>query len=163
MIKDSNKSNLDVGKKEIGGEMTDPIERRKFWMAIAALSFAMINQSYYLISVFPYAGFFAMKLVPSLTTNTAGTYAGLIASSYMVGRMLTAVTWGKIADTIGRKPVYYWTFAFSGFFSIWFGLSTNIYSALFSRFMMGFGNGLVVTTKTIVSELAKNDKKLAKT
>ena len=137
--------------------MTDPSERKKFWRAIAALCFAMLSQSYFLIGVFPYAGFFAMKLIPSLSSNTAGSYAGIISSSYMIGRMLTSIAWGKIADTIGRKPVFYWTYLFSGVFSIWFGTSTNIYSAIFARFMMGFGNGLIVTVKTTVTELAKND------
>ncbi|KAK6119176.1 hypothetical protein DH2020_047080 [Rehmannia glutinosa] len=35
-----------------------------------------------------------------------GYYAGFIGSSYMLGRALTSVLWGAIADRYGRKPAY---------------------------------------------------------
>jgi len=102
----------------------------------------------------------AIFLIPGLTPATAGTRAGFISSSYMVGRTVSSYAWGGIADTVGRKPVFYISFIIPGIFSILFGLSTSFSMALFSRFMMGVGNGLMLAAKTTVSELAKGDDQL---
>lgn len=34
-----------------------------------------------------------------------GYYAGYVGSAFMLGRALTSVFWGVIADRYGRKPV----------------------------------------------------------
>ena len=128
--------------------------------ATGALCFAMICHTYLLISPFTYSGFMAIFLIPDLTSDTAGSYAGFISASYMVGRSITSFAWGTVADTIGRKPVFYISFLVPAFMSILFGCASNFYVALFTRFAMGMANGIVVATKTSVSELAKGDEKL---
>lgn len=130
------------------------------WASTGALCLAVFCQTYLALSAFTYSGFMAIFLIPGLTPETAGSRAGLISSSYMIGRTLSAYSWGVIADTIGRKPVFYASFIVPAIFSIWFGMAQSLSSALFARFMMGVANGLMMVAKTTVSELAKGDDDL---
>lgn len=130
----------------------------KQWSQIGALCLAVFCQTYLFLNAFTYSGFMAMHLIPGLTTQTAGSRAGLISSAYMIGRTFSAFAWGKIADTIGRKFVFYCGFFIPAVFSVWFGLATSFNTALFARFMMGVGNGLILAAKTTVSELAKGNE-----
>jgi len=136
------------------------VQPRNTVAATGALCFAMLCHTYLLVSPFTYSGFMAIFLIPDLTSDTAGSFAGLISASYMVGRSITSFAWGTVADTIGRKPVFYVSFLVPAFMSIWFGCASNLYVALFTRFSMGMANGIVVAAKTSVSELAKGDEKV---
>ncbi|CAB9515837.1 Major Facilitator superfamily [Seminavis robusta] len=68
---------------------------------VAALSLCMLTNSYLLISVFPYAGLMAIGLLQDANEENAGSYACLMASMFMIGRSLSAYSWGKIAGTDG--------------------------------------------------------------
>ena len=78
--------------------------RRNDW-DVAALCLCSLANAFVLINVFPYSGFMVLFLLPSTTPETTGTYAGFLASSFMIGRCVTAVEWGKIADRYGRVCV----------------------------------------------------------
>jgi MFS family permease len=78
----------------------------------------------------------AISLIPSANQENAGYYAGLLASSFMMGRALTAYHWGKAADIYGRKTVLFASLLNSIIFSIWFGLSTSFPLALLWRFLL---------------------------
>ncbi|KAJ0753568.1 putative major facilitator superfamily, MFS transporter superfamily [Helianthus annuus] len=58
----------------------------------------------------------------------------------MIGRTFSSVLWGMIADRYGRKPV------------IILGTST-VYIAIITRFLLGFFNGVLGTTKAYACEL----------
>ena len=127
-------------------------ETKWLWTTIA-LALSLLVQSYLLVSVFPYSGFLAMHLVPNLNEETAGKYAGWIASSFMFGRTFSSYHWGKAADIYGRTFVIKSSLLLSAFFSTLFGLSTSFGLALFWRFLMGLSNGLIGPVKTLVSEI----------
>jgi len=154
MISEKIEENQNESIKEEG------INESSHLASTGALCLAMFCHTYLLMSVFPYAGFMAIYLIPGLSSETAGSYAGLISSCYMAGRAVCSFTWGAAADTIGRKPVLYLSFLLSSLCSIWFGLSSSIEIAFLSRFMMGMMNGLVLVVKTAVSEIARGDEKL---
>jgi MFS family permease len=126
----------------------------------AALCICMLSHSYLLISVFPYSGFMAIDLIDSVNEENAGSYAGFIASAFMIGRATTSFGWGKAADTYGRTSVLYASLGLSCFFSILFGLSPSFPAALAFRFCLGLVNGIIGTIKTVVSELADGDERL---
>jgi MFS family permease len=126
----------------------------------AALCICMLAHSYLLISVFPYSGFMAIDLIDSVNEENAGSYAGFIASAFMIGRATTSFGWGKAADTYGRTSVLYASLGLSCFFSILFGLSPSFPAALAFRFCLGLVNGIIGTIKTVVSELADGDERL---
>jgi MFS family permease len=121
-----------------------------------ALCLCTLTHAYLLISVFPYAGFLAIDLIPGTNSETAGSYAGLIASMFMLGRTLSSYGWGKLADRYGRSFVIYFSLLSSGICTLGFGLSTTFGAALAWRFCLGLGNGIVGTAKTVVSELAQH-------
>ena len=126
--------------------------------AVGVLSFALLVQSYLLVSVFPYSGFLAMHLIPGLNEETAGSYAGLIASSFMAGRTISSFEWGKAADRYGRVFVIEMSLLLSAVFSILFGLAPTFSIALVLRFLLGMCNGLIGPIKTLVSEYARGDQ-----
>lgn len=125
-----------------------------------ALCTCVLTMFYLLMNCFPYSGFMAMQLVPGLTEESAGTYAGILSSSFMVGRAFSSYPWGKIADVYGRKFVLVVSLLNSAIFSLAFGLSPTFAWAVASRFLMGIGNGIMLIARTSVSELARGDHEL---
>ena len=142
----------------------EEIRRRKSkWLrSTISLCCAMLTQSYLLISVFPYSGFLAMHLLPQLNQENVGSYAGFIASCFMLGRMISSFEWGKATDKYGRKFAIQATLLLSAIFSILFGLAPSFKYALFFRFMLGLSNGMIGSVKTIVSEINKTDEEETK-
>jgi MFS family permease len=65
---------------------------------------------------------------------------------------------GYIADRWGRRPVFFLGLITEIIFSLAYGLSTTLGQAIAMRFLLGFTNGIVATSKTVVSEVcAKGD------
>jgi MFS family permease len=130
-------------------------------LSTIALCTCVLTHSYLLISVFPYSGFMAIELIPSANEENAGSYAGLIASAFMIGRAITSYSWGKAADVYGRTTVLYASLGLSFVFSLTFGLAGNFPLVLVWRFLLGTGNGLMGTAKTAVSELAGSNREVS--
>ena len=127
--------------------------------ATAALAAAMLVQSYLLVGVFPYSGFLALHLLPSLTTESAGRVAGLVASSFMAGRALTSFGWGRAADRHGRTFTVRASLLLSAGLSVCFGLAPTLPLALAARFALGLSNGIVLWVKVLVMEMSRGDKR----
>lgn len=127
----------------------------------AALCLATFSVSYTLVSVFPYAGFMAIQLLPGkLDEENAGLFAGLIGSSFMVGRAFSGYGWVRMADSYGRVTSLTFSLLLSTLLSLAFGVSSTYWLALTWRFLLGLSNGILPITKTAVSEIAMGDKKL---
>ena len=103
----------------------------------------------------------AIDLLPNRANQeNAGSYAGLLASSFMIGRALSSYTLGKCADQYGRTTVLYSSLVLSSIFSVLFGASQSFPAALVFRFLLGLSNGIIGTSKTLVSELANGNQVL---
>ncbi|XP_020240906.1 probable peptide/nitrate transporter At3g43790 [Asparagus officinalis] len=76
-----------------------------------------------------------------------GFYAGFVGSSYMLGRALTSLVWGMVADRWGRKPVILNGLISSVIFNTLFGLSVNFWMAIVTRFFLGAMSDLLGTIK----------------
>lgn len=85
--------------------------------------------------------------------NRAGYISGFIASSFMMGRLLSSFYWGRVADRIGRKPVFYIASVSIAVMSLIFGFAVNIYMAIAARLLLGLLNPITGLIKTVVSEL----------
>ena len=141
-------------------------------LSTLALCIAVLSVSYMLISVFPYSGYMVIQLMSangssSDTKNTlivneenVGFYAGLMASSFMMGRAISSYGWGKAADIYGRLPCLAISLLLSSLLSLGFGFSTTFVGALSWRFWLGMVNGVLPISKTAVSELAYGDRTL---
>ena len=134
-----------------------PRSNAKFVAAMCCVTF---THGYIVMSVFPYAGFLAIHLISHLDAENAGTYAGLVASAFMVGRMCMSFEWGKLADKRGRKFVIQASLLLSAIFSLAFGFASTFGIALFWRVLLGLGNGIDGSVKTILSEFAEGDDDL---
>lgn len=149
----------DITEENVEDEEEDDGSARNRFAITVSLSFALLVQSYLLVSVFPYGGFMAMHLIPGANEESAGRYAGFIASSFMVGRTLSSFEWGKAADRYGRVFVIKMSLLLSAFFSFLFGLASTFRAALILRCLLGMSNGLIGPVKTLVSEYARGDPK----
>jgi MFS family permease len=124
-------------------------------LATMTLSLCSFLNSYLMISMFPYSGFMVLHILPDsakVTVDTVGSYAGLLASSFMIGRMITSYAWGMLGDIYGR------TLLLAGMCSLFFGCSQTWIAALFWRFCAGMSNGTLSVTKTMVTEISSEDE-----
>jgi len=131
---------------------------RKHYRSTAALCLCVFTHSWLLVSVFPYSGFMVIKLVHGTDEENAGSYAGLLGASFMIGRALTSYGWGKIADTYGRKIVFFVSLVLSTVFSLLFGMSSSFGLAFLWRFLLGASNGVAGISKAVVSETAQGNE-----
>ena len=95
-----------------------------------------------------------INLLPGTTVDNVGSYAGILASSFMIGRFITSYAWGKAADIYGRIFVLEWTLVLAGGFSLLFGTSKSLTAALVWRFCAGMSNGTLSATKTMATEVS---------
>jgi MFS family permease len=109
----SSKDSLNTASISVSSHMASTI----------ALCLCTLTNSWLLISVFPYSGFMAVALIPSANEENAGSYAGLLASSFLLGRALSSYGWGKVADSYGRVFVLQASLIMSCVFTLLFGLS----------------------------------------
>nr|KYP40112.1 putative membrane protein YCR023C family [Cajanus cajan] len=85
------------------------------------------------------------------------SYAGYVGSAFMLGRCVTSIFWGIVADRYGRKPVVIiGTFSVI-IFNALFGLSTNFWMAVITRFLLGIFNGILGPIKAYASEIFREE------
>ncbi|XP_044483326.1 probable peptide/nitrate transporter At3g43790 isoform X2 [Mangifera indica] len=108
-------------------------------------------------SLFPFLYFMIRDFNVAEKEEDIGFYAGFVGSSFMVGRALTSVFWGVVADRYGRKPIILiGTFSVVVFNGL-FGLSTNFWMALSMRFLLGCFNSLLGTIRAYASEVCREE------
>ncbi|KAJ7982442.1 Protein ZINC INDUCED FACILITATOR-LIKE 1 [Quillaja saponaria] len=108
-------------------------------------------------SLFPYLYFMVQDFHIAKREEDVGTYAGYVGSSFMLGRCLTSVFWGILADRYGRKPVMVIGVITVIIFSILFGLSSNFWMAISTRFLLGSLNGSMGPMKAYASEIVPEE------
>lgn len=133
---------------------------RSHTMSSLALCSSVLSMMYLLMSAFPYSGFMAMQLIPGLTQESAGTYAGILSGSFMIGRLFSAYPWGMISDRYGRKFVLLFSTASSAILVVAFGFSFSFPFAVCIRFFTGICNGTMIAARVSVTELAKGNHDL---
>ncbi|XP_031268542.1 protein ZINC INDUCED FACILITATOR-LIKE 1-like isoform X2 [Pistacia vera] len=75
----------------------------------------------------------------------------------MLGRALTSVFWGIMADRYGRKPVIIFGTISVVIFNTLFGLSVNFWMAITTRFLLGSLNGLLGPIKAYATEIFRDE------
>ncbi|XP_025014587.1 protein ZINC INDUCED FACILITATOR-LIKE 1 isoform X3 [Ricinus communis] len=86
-----------------------------------------------------------------------GYYAGYVGSAFMLGRALTSVLWGVIADRYGRKPVIVFGMIAVIVFNTLFGLSTSFWMAISLRFLLGSLCGILGPMRAYASEVCRKE------
>ncbi|KAG6498046.1 probable peptide/nitrate transporter At3g43790 [Zingiber officinale] len=108
-------------------------------------------------SLFPFLYFMIRDLHIAKTDEDIGFYAGFIGSSFMIGRALTSIFWGVVADRRGRKPVIVISIFSVMVFNTLFGLSTSYWMAIISRALLGCLSGLLGPIKAYASEVCRKE------
>ena len=129
-------------------------------MSTLALCTSVFSMAYMLMSVFPYSGFMCMQLVDGLTYESAGSYAGILSGSLMIGRLFSAWPLGIMCDRYGRKFVLLLSTTSNAVLILAFGFSSSFKYAVVVRFLTGLLNGTMVAARTAVTELAHGDHDL---
>ncbi|KAG1740054.1 MFS general substrate transporter [Suillus lakei] len=106
------------------------------------------------MSIFPYINQLIRELgITGGDDAAVGYYAGIIESLFFVMQSLTVLTWSRLSDRIGRKPVLSIGLLGTCISMICFGLSTTFWSLVVSRCMCGVLNGNLGVLKTMMAEL----------
>lgn len=93
--------------------------------------------------------------IPTVMSNLHinETQAGAIASAVSFGTLIGALTFGPLADTVGRKKIILWTTVLSCASMAATGLSQGFISFAASRMLFGFANGgMIVNIMALASE-----------
>ncbi|KAM0344434.1 hypothetical protein ACHAPU_007618 [Fusarium lateritium] len=118
---------------------------------LAILAIARIAEPMAYTSVFPYLP--SMVASFGIPTNKVGSWVGLTSGVFSVSQSITAVAWGKAADTYGRKPMIILGLLSTMICFIVWGMSTSLPMAIIVRAIQGGGNGNVGIIRTVVAEM----------
>uniref|UniRef100_A0ACD5VW49 Uncharacterized protein n=1 Tax=Avena sativa TaxID=4498 RepID=A0ACD5VW49_AVESA len=108
-------------------------------------------------SLFPFLYFMIRDLHVAKEEEDIGFYAGFVGASYMLGRALTSVLWGVVADKHGRKPVLVITLFSVVIFNTLFGLSSSYWMALTTRGLLGLLSGMLGPVKAYATEVCRKE------
>ncbi|KAK2407552.1 protein ZINC INDUCED FACILITATOR-LIKE [Trifolium repens] len=108
-------------------------------------------------SLFPFLYFMVRDFHVAKEEADISYYAGYVGSSFMLGRSLTSVAWGMVSDRYGRKPVLIIGIIAVVIFNTLFGLSTNFWMAIITRFLLGSLNGVLGPVKAYATELFREE------
>jgi len=105
---------------------------------------------------FPYAGFMAVRLLKNVSVDSAGGPAGILLACYMIGKAVTAMSWGKIADVYGRKFSLLLSLGLCSIFSALFGYSRSWTSVIITRLLLGCCDGINIIVFSMVAEISRD-------
>jgi hypothetical protein len=97
---------------------------------------------------------------PSLPDSTISSQAGIIQAAFPAAQFLTAMLWGRYADSEsgGRKKVVLLGLLGTMFSVLGFGFSHSFTTAVFFRCLGGILNGNIGVLRTMISEIIKEKK-----
>ncbi|POR31846.1 Major facilitator superfamily transporter [Tolypocladium paradoxum] len=97
---------------------------------------------------------------PSLPDATIASQAGVLHASFMAAQFLTALLWGRVADSrrAGRKTVLLIGLLGTSASCVGFGFSTTFWQALLFRTLGGMTNGNIGVMRTMISEIIREKK-----
>ena len=123
------------------------------FLAIFSLCAGIFAFYVYYTSVLPIAAYMVVDYHTASNLNTAGYAAGWIGGIFMLGRLLSAIPFGYLADHWGRKPCLVLSMITEGVLGIIFGFSTSYKQALIVRGLSGFANGFMTVLPIVTTEL----------
>ncbi|KAH7381914.1 major facilitator superfamily transporter [Cadophora sp. MPI-SDFR-AT-0126] len=120
-------------------------------LQIFVLCFARMIEPIAFFGIFPFINKM-IKETGNIKEANVGFYSGFIESMFSVTQMTLMISWGRLADRIGRKPVMVFSMVGVGLGTALFGLSRTIWQMVFFRCCAGVFAGTVVTVRAMISE-----------
>lgn len=93
------------------------------------------------MSIFPYIYYMIASFEITQDESRISMYAGMVTSAFAFAEFSTGVLWGRLSDSVGRKPVLLCGLAGTGLSMIIFGFAPNLPVALIARALGGMLNG----------------------
>ena len=136
------------------------------WMSLpkkgqlAVLTLARLSEPLTERSLAAYLFYQLRYFNPDLPDSAIASQGGMLTASFAAAQFLTAVWWGRAADTpwIGRKTVLLVGLLGTCISCIGVGFSKSFAQALFFRACAGCLNGNVGVMRTMISEIIKEKK-----
>jgi hypothetical protein len=96
----------------------------------------------------------------SPSDSTVASQAGILAAAFTGAQFLTAMMWGRLADSeaFGRKRVILIGLLGTAIGSLGFGFSKSFATAVFWRCLGGVLNGNIGVMRTMISEIVREKK-----
>ncbi|KAF3501941.1 hypothetical protein F2Q69_00044852 [Brassica cretica] len=138
-------------------EKMKEVRRGYPYLELSFIWIVILSTSLPISSLYPFLYYMIEDFGVAKTEKDIGYYAGFIACAFMFGRALTSIFWGIMSDRYGRKPIILLGTITIAVFNALFGMSTNIWMAIATRFMLGSFNCLVGTMKAYASEICREE------
>jgi MFS family permease len=103
---------------------------------------------------------FTLSNGESPSDSTVASQAGILAAAFTGAQFLTAIMWGRLADSeaFGRKKVILIGLLGTAIGSLGFGFSKSFAAAVFWRCLGGILNGNIGVMRTMISEIVREKK-----
>ncbi|KAL4960421.1 uncharacterized protein BDV14DRAFT_193001 [Aspergillus stella-maris] len=127
---------------------------------LAILTIARLSEPLTQTSLQAYLFYQLRSFDPSLPESTISTQAGILQGSFTAAQFLTAVVWGRLADSevMGRKRVLLIGLLGTCISCLGFGFSRSFASAAVFRTLGGALNSNVGVMRTMISEIIEEKK-----
>lgn len=127
---------------------------------LAILTLARLSEPLTQTSLQAYMFYQLKSFDPSLPDSTISTQAGILQGSFTAAQFLTAVWWGRLADTewMGRKRVLLIGLSGTCISCLGFGFSRSFITAAVFRTLGGVLNSNVGVMRTLIAEIIVEKK-----
>ncbi|CAD6444654.1 6ad748d0-e784-45cb-8bc6-8d9bdf14791b [Sclerotinia trifoliorum] len=125
---------------------------------LAILTCARLSEPLVQTSLRSYLFYQLKSFDPSLPDSVIASQAGIMAGSFALAQLTTAMLWGRFSDRSGRKRVLLIGLGGTAFSCLGFGFAQNFWQALVFRMIGGALNGNVGVMRTMISEIVKEKK-----
>ncbi|OAA80185.1 Major facilitator superfamily transporter [Akanthomyces lecanii RCEF 1005] len=120
-------------------------------LQIFLLCFARTMEPIAFFAIFPFIAQM-VKRNGHLADSDVGFYSGLIESLFSVVQIFVLIVWGRLADSIGRKPVMIITLAGMVVFTMAYTMATTIPQMILFRCLAGVFSGSRLVMRTMLFE-----------
>ncbi|RXK42403.1 hypothetical protein M231_00393 [Tremella mesenterica] len=128
-------------------------------LQLSLICFLRVTEPIAFVVCFPFVNQMLLDLGVVSDPKKAGFYAGLIESLFSVAQLLTVYHWGRMSDSIGRKPVVIIGCLGATVSGIAFGFSRSFVAMIATRTFAGLANGNVVIVKSMLAEITDDTNK----
>ena len=91
--------------------------------------------------------------LPHVPASQLGYYAGIVESVYALVQFTTIFFWGRLSDSIGRKPVLLTGLCGTAISVTAFGLAPSFPAMIVARSIAGLMNGNIAVLKSVMGEI----------
>ena len=131
-----------------GGDVT-PLPRRELTVLCGLVACAMFSFAV----IYPFLPFLVGWYLPQLEDHQFGFFAGYLGSAFNLGSIFAAFFWGRLADAIGRRPVFLICIAALAIGMLGFAFSPSFWVSVGIRFVSGTFMGIPAVAQTYMADI----------